>query len=58
MTRHHDATQAILRPLSHSPSGGPDTVPFALDTQSRLKIFPALGNLSPLNTLLINGRSS
>lgn len=31
----HDATQALLAPLSESPSGAPDRVPFALDRSAR-----------------------
>lgn len=31
----HDATRALLAPLAASPSGAPDTVPFALDRTAR-----------------------
>jgi SAM-dependent methyltransferase len=40
---YHEATQTILRPLSSSPSGGPDAVPFALDTPARLRDFSHTG---------------
>lgn len=31
----HEATRSLLEPLANSPSGAPDTVPFALDRSSR-----------------------
>lgn len=40
---YHEATQTILQPLSSSPSGGLDTVPFALDTPARLRDFSSTG---------------
>ena len=40
---YHEATRTILQPLSSSPSGAPDTVPFALDTQARLRDFSSTG---------------
>jgi len=36
---YYEATQTILQPLASGPSGGPDTVPFALDIPSRLRDF-------------------
>jgi SAM-dependent methyltransferase len=40
---YHEATRTILQPLASSPSGGPDTVPFALDTPARLRDFSSTG---------------
>lgn len=40
---YHEATRTILQPLASSPSGVPDTVPFALDTQARLRDFSSTG---------------
>lgn len=37
----HEATKDILAPLSHSPSGKPDSLPFALDRVSRDAEFKA-----------------
>lgn len=39
----HEATRTILQPLSNSPSGEPDTVPFALDTPARMRDFSNTG---------------
>ncbi|MBA3028017.1 MAG: class I SAM-dependent methyltransferase, partial [Desulfobacteraceae bacterium] len=39
----HDATRTILRPLAISPSGEPDTVPFALAIPARLRDFAGTG---------------
>ena len=39
----HEATRAILQPLSNSPSGEPDAVPFALDMPARLRDFSNTG---------------
>lgn len=36
---YHEATKPILQPLSSSPSGGPNIVPFALDIPARLRDF-------------------
>lgn len=44
---YHEATRTILQPLSSSPSGAPDTVPFALDTQARFKDFSSSGQFEP-----------
>jgi SAM-dependent methyltransferase len=44
---YHEATRTILQPLSSSPSGAPDTVPFALDTQARLRDFASTGQFEP-----------
>jgi SAM-dependent methyltransferase len=40
---YHEATRQILQSLSSSPSGRPDTVPFALDFPARLKDFASTG---------------
>jgi SAM-dependent methyltransferase len=40
---YHEVTRTILQPLSSSPSGVPDTVPFALDTPARLRDFSSTG---------------
>ena len=40
---YHEPTRTILQPLSSSPSGVPDTVPFALDTPARLRDFSSTG---------------
>jgi SAM-dependent methyltransferase len=40
---YHEATRTILQPLASSPSGAPDTVPFALDTPARLRDFSSTG---------------
>jgi len=39
----HEATKTILQPLASSPSGAPDTVPFALDTEARFREFSCTG---------------
>lgn len=57
---YHEATSTILQPLSSSPSGGPDTVPFALDTLARLRDFSSTGQFEQLEytayrwTLVLN----
>lgn len=40
----HEATRTLLESLSNSPSGEPDTVPFALDTPARLRDFSNTGH--------------
>ncbi len=39
----HDATRSLLSPLASSPSGAPDTVPFALDRERRQAEAAAAG---------------
>lgn len=40
---YHEATKAILENLASSPSGAPDNVPFALDTEARFEDFSRTG---------------
>jgi SAM-dependent methyltransferase len=40
---YHEATRTILQHLLSSPSGAPDAVPFALDTDARLSDFSRTG---------------
>ncbi len=44
---YHEATRTILQPLASGPSGGPDTVPFPLDTRARLTEFSSTGQFEP-----------
>ena len=43
----HEATQTILQPLASSPSGSPNTVPFALDIPARFRDFHSTGHFEP-----------